>query len=187
MEKYIVITEYGEQKQDITVESISCKNKNNLLLCWARRVSYPRIGIKSKEKLLKEIKYKYRVDEDDEGLVLINDTQNLYDDFYSINGIFITIYVIKVRKFVVASSSYAMLVFYRGCDFLEEKKYASPLAALIDCLNIILWQEFSKEEETEIKRIVSSASHVNCVIRNLVWNFECSILGNSLKVYIVKS
>ena len=25
MEKYIVITEYGEQKQDITVESISCK------------------------------------------------------------------------------------------------------------------------------------------------------------------
>ena len=33
MEKYIVITEYGEQKQDITVESISCKNKNNLLLC----------------------------------------------------------------------------------------------------------------------------------------------------------
>ena len=62
------------------------------------------------------------------------------------------IYVIKVRKFVVSSSSYAMLVFYRGCDFLEEKKYASPLDALIDCLNIILWQEFSKEEETEIKK-----------------------------------
>ena len=186
MEKYIVITVFGD-KQDIKVETIACKNEENLLHCWARRISYPRIGVKSKEKLLKEIKYKYRVDEDDEGLVLINDTQNLYDDFYSINGIFITIYVIKVRKIVVSSSSYAMLFFYRGCDFLEEKEYASPLDALIDCLNIILWQEFSKEEETEIKRIVSSASHVNCVIRNLVWNFECSILGNNLKVYIVKS
>mgnify|MGYP007011899140 CR=1 FL=1 len=169
MEKYIVITVFGD-KQDIKVETIACKNEENLLHCWARRISY-----------------QYRVDEDDEGLVLINDTQNLYDDFYSINGIFITIYVIKVRKIVVSSSSYAMLVFYRGCDFLEEKEYASPLDALIDCLNIILWQEFSKEEETEIKRIVSSASHVNCVIRNLVWNFECSILGNNLKVYIVKS
>ena len=31
MEKYIVITEYGEQKQDITVESISClKSASNL-------------------------------------------------------------------------------------------------------------------------------------------------------------
>ena len=186
MEKYIVITVFGD-KQDIKVETIACKNEENLLHCWARRISYPRIGVKSKEKLLKEIKYKYRVDEDDEGLVLINDTQNLYDDFYSVNGIFITIYVIKVRKFVVSSSSYAMLVFYRGCDFLEEKKYASPLAALVDSLNIIQWNEFSQEEKNEFEKVLKSTSHVNCLIRNLVWNFECSILGNNLKVYIVKS
>ena len=186
MEKNIIVTVFGEQ-QDINIEAISCKNEENLLYCWARRISYPRIGEKSKKKLLKEIKYKYHMDKDDDGLVLINNTKNLYDDFYSINGIFITIYVIKVRKPIVSSNSYAMLIFYRGGDFLEEKEYTSQLDALIDCLNIIPWQEFSQEEKLEFEKVLKSTSNVNCIIRNLVWNFECSIFGNKLKVYIVKS
>ena len=39
MEKYIIITEFGEQ-QDIRVGLKSCKNKYNLLLCWAKHLSY---------------------------------------------------------------------------------------------------------------------------------------------------
>ena len=39
MEKYIVITEYGEQKQDITVESISCKIK--ITCCFAGQEEFP--------------------------------------------------------------------------------------------------------------------------------------------------
>ena len=42
MEKYIIITEFGEQ-QDIRVGLKSCKNKYNLLLCWAKHLSYPLI------------------------------------------------------------------------------------------------------------------------------------------------
>lgn len=56
MEKYIIITEFGEQ-QDIRVGLKSCKNKYNLLLCWAKHLSYPYIGIKSKTKLIEDIKF----------------------------------------------------------------------------------------------------------------------------------
>ena len=185
MEKYIVITEYGEQKQDITVESISCKNKNNLLLCWARRVSYPRIGIKSKQKLRREILFHCNIL--NSSFVLVNGTQNLYTDLYIINGIFIAVYAIKVRRLIEVSNSYVILGFYKTWGIMAEKILDSPLDALNHFLAMIPWKEFSQEEKNEFEKVQKSTSHVNCVIRNLVWNFECSILGNSLKVYIVKS
>ena len=68
-----------------------------------------------------------------------------------------------------------------------EKEYNSPFDALVDSINIIQWDEFSQEEKNEFEKVLKSKSHVNYVIRNLVWNFECSILSNNLKVYIVKS
>ena len=183
MEKYIVITEYGEQKQDITVESISCKN--NLLLCWARRVSYPRIGIKSKQKLRREVLFHCNIL--NSSLVLVNGTQNLYTDLYIINGIFIAVYAIKVRRLIEVSNSYVILVFYKAWGIMAEKILDSPLDALNHFLAMIPWNEFSQEEKNEFEKVLKSTSHVNCVIRNLVWNLECSILGNNLKVYIVKS
>ena len=70
---------------------------------------------------------------------------------------------------------------------MAEKILDSPLDALNHFLAMIPWNEFSQEEKNEFEKVLKSTSHVNCVIRNLVWNFECSILGNSLKVYIVKS
>ena len=68
-----------------------------------------------------------------------------------------------------------------------EKEYNSPFDALVDSINIIQWNEFSKEEGNEFEKVIRSTIPVKCESRTLVWNFECSILGNSLKVYIVKS
>lgn len=184
MEKYVVLTEFGEQ-QDIHVETIRCKKMENLLFCWAKKISYPHIGIKSKQKLIENIKYKRRVLDID--LALMNGTHNLYSDFYTVNGIFVLVYAIKIGNFVAPSNSYVILGFYQNWDFMEEKNYTSPLEALNRISILIPWKEFSKEEQFETERIVNSTNTLNCVIHNLVWNFECSILGNNLKVYIVKS
>lgn len=183
MEKYIVITEFGEQ-QDIKVETISCKNENNLLHCWARKISYPRIGIKSKQRLLQDVIFHLR---ELSGLVLVKDTQNLYTDFYSTNGIFIVVYAIRIKRVIDSLNNYTILAFYKNWDFTEERNFVSPFDALADCLNIIHWQDFSQEEKHEFEKVLKSTNNVNCIIRNLVWNFECSIFGNKLKVYIVKS
>ena len=41
------------------------------------------------------------------------------------------------------------------------------------------------EKGTKITK--ANIKELNETLKDLVWNFECSILGNSLKVYIVKS
>ena len=112
---------------------------------------------------------------------------NFYSESYLVNGIHIELYVVKREQNCESSFLFKIFVFYKNWDFLVEKEYNSPFDALGDSLNIIQWDEFSQEEKNEFEKVLKSTSHVNCVIRNLVWNFECSILGNSLKVYIVKS
>ena len=185
MEKYIIITEFGDQ-QDIRVGLKSCKNKYNLLLCWAKHLSYPYIGIKSKTKLIEDIKFDLR-----EFKPYVMNARsymtNFYNESYLVNGIHIELYVVKREQNCDSSFLFKIFVFYKNWDFQVEKEYNSPFDALVDSLNIIQWNEFSQEEKNEFEKVLKSTSHVNCVIRNLVWNFECSILGNSLKVYIVKS
>ena len=98
--------------------------------------------------------------------------------------------VCNIRSSILNCESsflFKIFVFYKNWDFQVEKEYNSPFDALVDSIDIIQWNEFSQEEKNEFEKVLKSTSHVNCVIRNLVWNFECSILGNSLKVYIVKS
>lgn len=186
MEKYIVLTEFGEQ-QDIRVETIFCKNKYNLLLCWAKRLSYPRIGAKSKKKLIEEIKFDLQEFRQYVMNVMKN-LNNIYSESYIVNGIFIELYVIKVLEIAKPINSYAIIVFFKNTDFMYEKYYKTPLEALLSWSRQLLpWQYYSKEEKNEIRKIVQSIKKPNCIIRNLVWNFECSIFGNKLKVYIVKS
>ena len=185
MEKYIVITEFGDQ-QDIRVGLKSCKNKYNLLLCWAKHLSYPYIGIKSKTKLIEDIKFDLREFKQ----YVMNARSymtNFYHESYLVNGIHIELYIVKREQNCESSFLFKIFVFYKNWDFQVEKEYNSPFDALVDSLNIIQWNEFSQEEKNEFEKVLKSTSHVNCVIRNLVWNLECSILGNSLKVYIVKS
>ncbi len=185
MEKYIIITEFGEQ-QDIRVGLKSCKNKYNLLLCWAKHLSYPYIGIKSKTKLIEDIKFDLREFKQ----YVMNARSymtNFYNESYLVNGIHIELYVVKREQNCDSSFLFKIFVFYKNWDFLMEKEYNSPFDALVDSINIIQWDEFSQEEKNEFEKVLKSTSHVNCVIRNLVWNFECSILSNNLKVYIVKS
>lgn len=187
MNKYIVITEFAD-KEDITTEVISCENKKNLLFCWARKVSYPRIGPKSRLKLLQDVKF--HCYELNNALVLVNGTQNLYTDLYLINGVFIIVYAVAVRKSMTPYfKSYIVLFFFKDWGVKYESAFESPLLAFqsICIQHLIPWKEFSKEEQIETERIINSTNALNCIIKNLVWNFECSILGNSLKVYIVKS
>ena len=182
MEKYIIITEFGEQ-QDIRVGLKSCKNKYNLLLCWAKHLSYPYIGIKSKTKLIEDIKFDLREFKQ----YVMNARSymtNFYNESYLVNGIHIELYVVKREQNCDSSFLFKIFVFYKNWDFLVEKEYNSPFDALVDSINIIQWDEFSQEEKNEFEKVLKSTSHVNCVIRNLVWNFECSILSNNLKVYI---
>ena len=44
-----------------------------------------------------------------------------------------------------------------------------------------------KKLNVSTKSIKNDIKELNETLKDLVWNFECSILGNSLKVYIVKS
>lgn len=93
MEKYIIITEFGDQ-QDIRVGLKSCKNKYNLLLCWAKHLSYPYIGIKSKTKLIEDIKFDLREFKQ----YVMNARSymtNFYHESYLVNGIHIELYIVK--------------------------------------------------------------------------------------------
>ena len=80
-----------------------------------------------------------------------------------------------------------LLAIRKDLNLFANLRPAKVFDALVDSINIIQWDEFSQEEKNEFEKVLKSTSHVNCVIRNLVWNFECSILSNNLKVYIVKS
>lgn len=111
MEKYIIITEFGEQ-QDIRVGLKSCKNKYNLLLCWAKHLSYPYIGIKSKTKLIEDIKFDLREFKQ----YVMNARSymtNFYNESYLVNGIHIELYVVKREQIAILHFYLKYLFFIR--------------------------------------------------------------------------
>lgn len=111
MEKYIIITEFGEQ-QDIRVGLKSCKNKYNLLLCWAKHLSYPYIGIKSKTKLIEDIKFDLREFKQ----YVMNARSymtNFYHESYLVNGIHIELYIVKREQNCDSSFLFKIFVFIR--------------------------------------------------------------------------
>ena len=112
MEKYIIITEFGDQ-QDIRVGLKSCKNKYNLLLCWAKHLSYPYIGIKSKTKLIEDIKFDLREFKQ----YVMNARSymtNFYHESYLVNGIHIELYIVKREQNCESSFLFKIFVFYKN-------------------------------------------------------------------------
>lgn len=184
MNDFVVLTEF-EDKHVVAVSQISSKNEHELLNRWAIQLNYPRIGEKSRKKLLDEIQSRYQIG--DKSLVLLRKTQNVYSDFFLVNGISIFLYIIEKKYIPNNFDKFAMFVFYKDTDYVYEKESKTPIDVLFNWAKYLSWHYFSREERKSIKSNVLTKASLKCIIENTVWYYESFILENKLEVYIVKS
>ena len=181
MNKYIVITEFGIEHLCFQVAQFDCQNWGDLLILWAQSLKYPRIGEKSRERIVQEI-----TDPDDCHFLLpINGTHKIISyTYFVVNGIFIGVYALKIQK--QESFKYAMIASFKGASISYVLKENSLQNCLVHWSRYLSWRYFSREERAAIRKAVSEMPSLNMVIEGLVWKFESSILGNKLEVYIVE-
>ena len=181
MNKYIVITEFGIKYVCFQVAQFDSLNWVDLLILWAQSLKYPRIGEKTRERIVQEV-----TEADSSDLwVPINDTHKIiFYTTFSVRGIFIGLYALKIQK--QESFKYAMIVGFQGASFAYVSKENSLQNCLVHWSRYLSWRYFSKEERAAIRKVVSEMPSLNMVIEGLVWKFESSILGNRLEVYIVE-
>ena len=80
-----------------------------------------------------------------------------------------------------------IIAYFKGGIYISKSKAELPLTTISHWARYLSWHYYSKEERAEIRKNIYNIKELNETLKDLVWNFECSILGNSLKVYIVKS
>ena len=111
---------------------------------------------------------------------------NVYYISLTINGVNIDANIIKTKK-GNTDATYTIVAYFKEGTYISQNKNIASICAIKHWARYLSWHYYSKEERAEIRKNIYNIKELNETLKDLVWNFECSILGNNLKVYIVKS
>lgn len=116
--------------------------------------------------------------------------QGLHCMFFFQNNRIIDAHFLDVSSILQGSTESKrnlIIAYFKGGIYISKSKAELPLTTISHWARYLSWHYYSKEERAEIRKNIYNIKELNETLKDLVWNFECSILGNSLKVYIVKS
>lgn len=183
MKKYLFLTDY-QTGHAIKAEIIEAEDEKKAVLKWIKTIRFPYIGPIARKNIEEE--YLTGV----ESSACIRGIHGLHCMFFFQNNRIIDAHFLDVSSILERSSECTRnitFVYFKGGIFISKSKAESPLTTILHWTRYLSWRYYSKEERSEIRKKVSNIKKINEIIEGLVWNFECSIFGNKLKVYIVKS
>lgn len=178
---YIVLIDLDWGHKIETYFSDVPKLKNAVLSCVSK-IKYPRIGVKSILKIKSNILINPYGFQD---IVALKGICKVYNVSLCVNGINIDVNIVNVQH--ETNSLYTIFVYYKGGTYVNQHYNVNPLQALKHWARYMSYRFYSKEEKKAARKIVSEIKELNVVIEGFVWNLDCTLLGNSLKVYVVKS
>lgn len=183
MKKYLFLTDY-QTGLTVKTEILEAENKKNAVLKWIKTLYFPYIGPVARKKILAEYLTGF------ESSSCIRGIQGLHCMFFFQNNRIIDAHFLDVSSTLQGSTESKrnlIIVYFNGGIYISKSKAELPITTILHWARYLSWHYYSKEERAEIRKNIYKINKLNCIIKNLVWNFECTILSNSLKVYIVKS
>ena len=176
----ILFTDYNWGKLVVVSSSVQ-KTDKEVLLEWFSSLRYPRLGEKSKLKILEEINDSNGQESLFTSLIRL---KNVSCISFGANGITVDINIVELSRSCGKST---VIAYYKGGTYISQSGILQSLEAIRHWARYLSWRYYTKEERAAIRKAVSEIPSLNVIIEGVVWNFESSILGDSLKVYIVKS
>ena len=164
MKKYLFLTDY-QTGLIVKTEILEAENEKNVVLKWIKTLRFPYIGS-------------------------IRRMQGLHCMFFFQNNRIIDVHFLDISSILQGSTESKrnlIIAYFKGGIYISKSKAELPLTTISHWARYLSWHYYSKEERAEIRKNIYNIKELNETLKDLVWNFECSILGNSLKVYIVKS
>lgn len=183
MKKYLFLTDY-QTGLIVKTEILEAENEKNVVLKWIKTLRFPYIGSVARKKIQEE--YLTEV----ASSACIRRMQGLHCMFFFQNNRIIDAHFLDVSSILQGSTESKrnlIIAYFKGGIYISKSKAELPLTTISHWARYLSWHYYSKEERAEIRKNIYNIKELNETLKNLVWNFECSILGNSLKVYIVKS
>lgn len=179
---YIILIDIN-QGQKVAFFSSEVTDKKEAILSCVSKIRFPRLGIKSISKIKKYLIYNpYKL----YNITKLLGVHNVYYISLTINGVNIDANIIKTKK-GNTDATYTIVAYFKEGTYISQNKNIASISAIKHWARYLSWHYYSKEERAEIRKNIYNIKELNETLKDLVWNFECSILGNSLKVYIVKS
>ena len=183
MKKYLFLTDY-QTGLIVKTEILEAENEKNVVLKWIKTLRFPYIGPVARKKIQEE----YLTG--GESSACIRRMQGLHCMFFFQNNRIIDVHFLDVSSILQGSTESKrnlIIAYFKGGIYISKSKAELPLTTISHWAKYLSWHYYSKEERAEIRKNIYNIKELNETLKDLVWNFECSILGNSLKVYIVKS
>lgn len=180
MEKYVFLIEY-QLGTLVTVKLIEAKNEQDAILKSLEMVDFPYIGEKTRSKMLSLVKT------GEEYPVTIRGISEVRYLFLLPNGKSLEMNYMKIHASTEClKPCFLLFVYYKGGTYISKSKEDELLQVLPHWARYLPSRYYSKEDRAAIRDAISKAPQLDEVIGGIVWNFEAHILGNNLKVYIVK-
>lgn len=183
MKKYLFLTDY-QTGLIVKTEILEAENEKNVVLKWIKTLRFPYIGSAARKKIQEE--YLTGV----ASSACIRRMQGLHCMFFFQNNRIIDGHFLDVSSILQGSTESKrnlIIAYFKGGIYISKSKAELPLTTISHWARYLSWHYYSKEERAEIRKNIYNIKELNETLKDLVWNFECSILGNNLKVYIVKS
>ena len=183
MKKYLFLTDY-QTGLIVKTEILEAENEKKVVLKWIKTLRFPYIGPVARKKIQEE--YLTGV----ESSTCIRRMQGLHCMFFFQNNRIIDVHFLDVSSILQGSTESKrnlIIAYFKGGIYISKSKAELPSTTISHWARYLSWHYYSKEERAEIRKNIYNIKELNETLKDLVWNFECSILGNSLKVYIVKS
>lgn len=177
---YIVLTEFN-LGQKVSVFSSNLEEELDLLKDWSTTLNFPRLGVKSVSKIYNTITNMNFRD-----IVSLKGIKNIDYVTFHINGILIEANILKVMTSTNASL-FSVFTYFKGGTYISQYENSNPLETIQYWAKHLSWRLYSKEDRDEIKNKIKELKNLNCIIDKIVWRSECSVHGNNLIVYVVKS
>ena len=180
MEKYVFLIDY-QVGTLIMANVIEAKDEQDAILKGFEMVDFPYIGEKTRGKIISQVK------SGEEYPVVIRGISEVKNFFLFPNGKALEMNYMKIHNSIDGGKScFLLFTFYKGGIFISKSKEVDLFQVLPHWARYLSWRYYSKEDRAAIRGVISKAPSLNEVIDGVVWNFETQILGNSLKVYIVR-
>lgn len=174
----ILFTDYNWGKLVVVSSSVQ-KTDKEVLQEWFFSLRYPRLGEKSKLKILEEINDSNGQESLFTRLIRL---KNVSCISFGANGVTMDINIVELSRNCEKTT---VIAYYKGGTYISQSGILQSLEAIRHWSRYLSWRYYSKEERAAIRKAVSELQSLNIVIEGLVWKFESFILGNSLEVYIV--